>query len=63
MEVLIALVPPPAVPYLAGLGVLWLTFTSIASITPTKKDDKLVSKLDKVGAFFDRFGARFKNPK
>lgn len=63
MEALIAFIPPPFQPYFVAAGVLWATFTALAAVTPTKKDDKIITKLDKLGAIFDRLGTRIKNPK
>jgi len=34
--------------------------TLIAQVTPSKKDDNIVTKLDKFGEFADRFGFQFK---
>ena len=45
---------------LALLGAFTTFMTVLATITPTKKDDQIVSVLDKVGAFADRFGIKLK---
>jgi hypothetical protein len=42
---------------LAVLGAFYAFATAIAAITPSDKDNTLI---DKVGAFFDRVGIKFK---
>jgi len=42
------------------LGAFTTLMTLIAQVTPTKKDDSVVSKLDKFGRIADSFGIQFK---
>jgi hypothetical protein len=44
-------------PYLAVLGGIYVTATAIAALTPSDKDDKILSK---IGRFFDRIGVNLK---
>lgn len=48
--------------YLAIFGTFVTFVTAVAVVTPTKKDDKIVSVLDKIGRWADRFGIQFKKP-
>jgi len=47
-------------PYINILGYLYLAFSGISLLTPSKKDDKIKSKLDKIGHWADRLGFQFK---
>ena len=47
-------------PYLSLFGAFTAFMTAVATVTPTKKDDKIVSVLDKIGSIADRFGIQFK---
>lgn len=46
--------------YLAIFGAFTALMTIIAALTPSKKDDKIVSCLDKIGAVADRLGVQIK---
>jgi len=50
-------------PYLAILGAFTALMTAIAAVTPTTKDDKAATMLQKLGKIADRFGIQIKNPK
>jgi len=50
-------------PYLAILGAFTALMTAIAAVTPTTKDDKVATWLQKLGKIADRFGIQIKNPK
>ena len=42
------------------VGAFTALLTLIAQITPSKKDDKIVTKWEKFGRFADSFGIQFK---
>lgn len=63
MDKLISLIPESITPWVTFAGALWFAFTALALATASKKDDAIVSKLDKVGAFFDRVGIQLKKKK
>ena len=42
------------------LGAFTTLMTLIAQVTPSKKDDKIASKLDSFGRLADNFGIQFK---
>jgi len=44
------------------VGAFYVMISTIAVVTPTKKDDEIVTFLDRVGAIADRFGLQSKNP-
>ena len=50
-------------PYMAVVGAVYVLFSAIAFVTPTKKDDKIVSYFDKFGALADRIGLNVKPKK
>lgn len=60
---ILGFIPGPWQPWLAVVGAAYTLISVVAAVTPTKKDDKIVSWLDKVGSFADRFGFRLKTPK
>lgn len=59
MDKVMALLPKIAMWYAA----IHVAITAIAVATPTKKDDKIKSILDKLGKVFDRIGIQIKSPK
>jgi hypothetical protein len=46
--------------YLEIFGAFTAFFTLLATVTPSKKDDKVASVLDRVGSIADRLGIQFK---
>jgi len=45
------------------MGAITAFMSVLSAVTPSKKDDKIVTKLDKIGELADRFGFQFKKRK